>query len=64
MEPECTKERNEVQWKITSNRRRPQQFVSRISQQPMVGSYSNLKLQLIGSNQSVQGMKEGNPYEK
>ena len=27
---------------------------SRISQQPLVGSYSNLKLKLMGSNQSVQ----------
>jgi hypothetical protein len=27
---------------------------SRISQQPLVGSGSNLKLKLMGSNQSVQ----------
>jgi hypothetical protein len=43
--------------KMTSNRRRPQNMKTGISQQPLVGSYSNLKLKLIGSNQSKQKYK-------
>jgi hypothetical protein len=59
----------ELQWKTTSNGRWPQNMKSiksqylvrmtskyeiRISHQLLVGSYSNLKLKLMGSNQSVQ----------
>jgi hypothetical protein len=40
--------------KKTSNGRQPQYMKSRISQQPQLRSYSNLKLKPIGSNQSVQ----------
>ena len=35
-------------------RKMTSKYESRISQQPLVGSYSNLKLKLMGSNQSVQ----------
>ena len=42
------------QMKTTSSGRRPQNMESGISQQPLVRSYSNLKLELIWSNQSVQ----------
>ena len=53
---ECTKVSNEddLQRKTTTNGRRPQNMKSGISQQPLVGPYSNLKLMLIGSNQSLQ----------
>jgi hypothetical protein len=40
--------------KTTSNGKLPQNVNSRISQQPLVGSYSVFKLKLMGSNQSVQ----------
>ena len=39
---------------MTSNRRQPQNMKSGISHQPLVGSYSNLKLKLLGSNQTLQ----------
>ena len=39
---------------MTSNARWPQNMRSRISQPPRVGSYSNLKLKLMGINESVQ----------
>ena len=39
---------------MTYNERRPQKIKSRISQKPLVRSYSNLKLKLMSSNQSVQ----------
>ena len=39
---------------MTSNGRWPQNMKSGISQQPLVGSYSNFKLKPIGSNQGVQ----------
>ena len=42
------------QMKTTSNGRQPQNMKRGISQQPLVGSYSNLKLKLLGSNQGVQ----------
>ena len=56
MKPECTKVWNEdnLQWKMTSNGRWPQNIKKRISLQPLVGSCSNLKLKLLGSNQRVQ----------
>jgi hypothetical protein len=56
IKPECTKVSNEegLQWKTTSSGRWPQNMKIRISQQPLVGSYSNLKLKLLGSNQSEQ----------
>ena len=40
--------------KTTSNGRQPQKLKSQISQLPLVGSYSNLKLKLMGLNQRVQ----------
>ena len=40
--------------KTTSNGRQPQNMKRGISQQPLVGSYSNLKLELLESNQSAQ----------
>jgi hypothetical protein len=41
--------------KMTSNGRGPPTEEDlKISQQQLVGSYSNLKLELLGSNQSVQ----------
>ena len=45
---------DDLKWKMTSNGRWPQNMKSRISQPPLVGSYSNLKLKLMGINQSVQ----------
>ena len=39
---------------MTSNGRWPQNMKSRIAQQPLVGSYLNLKLKLLGSNKSVK----------
>jgi hypothetical protein len=41
--------------KMTSNGRRPPTEEDlKISQKQLIGSYSNLKLELLGSNQSVQ----------
>ena len=52
----CTKVSNEddLKWKETSNGKWPQNMRIRISQPRMVGSYSNLKLKLMGMNQSTQ----------
>ena len=41
-----------LETKMTTNGRRPQNIKSRISQQPLIGSSSNLKLKLRGSNQN------------
>ena len=38
--------------KMTSNGRQPQNIKNGISQQPLIGSNSNLKLMLRGSNQN------------
>ena len=53
---ECTKVSNEddLKRKTTSNGRQPQNRKSGISQQPLVGSYSNLTFKRIESNQSVK----------
>jgi hypothetical protein len=53
---ECTKVSNEddLQWNTTTNGRGPQNMKSEISQETLVGSYSNLKTETMGSNQSVQ----------
>ena len=40
--------------KTSSNGRWTQNIKSRISHKPLVGTYSNLKLKQMGSNQSVQ----------
>ena len=45
---------DDFQWKRTSKKRWPQIIKSQISQEPLVGSYSNLKLKLKGVNQRVQ----------
>ena len=45
---------DDLQWKTTSNGRRPQNIKSGISQQPLIGSYSNFKLRLRRPKQSVQ----------
>ena len=37
---------DDLQWKTTSNGRRPQNIKMGISQQPFIGSYSNVKLML------------------
>ena len=42
------------QMKTTSNGRWSQNMRIRLSQPPMVGSYSNLKLKLMGINQCAQ----------
>ena len=66
VKPECTftkiSNKNDLQWKTTSNGRKPQNIKSRISQQPLVGSYSNLKLKLLGSKHSAnyKGIKWSN----
>jgi hypothetical protein len=39
------------------NGRQPQNIKCKISQQPLVGSYPNFKLKLIGPNQSLQKFK-------
>ena len=41
-----------LEMKTTSNGRRPQNIKSWISQQPLIGSFSNLKLTLRGPNQN------------
>jgi hypothetical protein len=40
--------------KTTFNGRQPQNMKSGISQQPLVGTYSNLKLELMELNQNAQ----------
>ena len=43
---------------MTSNGRRPQNIKSGISQQPPIGSFSNLKLKLRGPNQIKNARNE------
>ena len=45
---------DDLQWMTTSNGIRPLNIKSRISQQPLIRSYSNLKLMLKGLNQSIK----------
>ena len=40
--------------KMTSNGRQPQNIKSGISQQPLIGSYSNFKLKISGPNHILQ----------
>ena len=47
-----TQNKDDLQWKTTSNGRRPQNNKSGISQQLLIGSFSNLKLKLRGPNQN------------
>ena len=47
--------------KTTSDGRRPQHIKSWISQQPLIGSYSNLKLKLRGPNQNRKCLKWRRP---
>ena len=56
---ECTKISNEddLQWKMTTNGRRPQNMKSGIDQQPLVGSYSNFKLKLRDQIRVYKGIK-------
>ena len=60
---ECTKVSNEddLQRKTTTNGRRPQNMKSGISQQPLVGSYSNLKLKLWDQIRVYKGIKSRRP---
>ena len=44
----------EIQGKTTLYGRRPQNMKNRLSQQPLVGTYLNLKLKLIALNQRVE----------
>ena len=48
-----TSMKDDHQWKMTSNGRRPQNIERGISQQPLIGSYSNSKLKLRGQNHSL-----------
>jgi hypothetical protein len=50
-----------LEMKMTSNERRPQNFKSWISQQPLIGSSSNLKYKLRGSNQNQKCLKWRRP---
>jgi hypothetical protein len=43
-----------LEMKTTSNGRRPQNIKSWISQQPLIGSSSNLKLKLRGPNKNIK----------
>ena len=45
---------DDLKWHTTYNGRLPQNMKSRISQQPLVGSYSNLKLKITGLNQGYK----------
>ena len=45
----------------TSNGRRPQNIKSLISQQPLIGSSSNLKLKLRGPNKNIKCLKLRRP---
>ena len=45
---------DDLKWKTTLNGRWPQNRNSRVFQQPLVRSYSNMKIKLIGLNQRVQ----------
>ena len=49
-----------LETKTTSNGRRPQNIKSGISQQPLIGSFSNLKLKLRGPNQIKNGKNKDN----
>ena len=50
-----------TQMKTTSNGRQPQNIKSGISQQPLIGSFSNLKLKLRRPNQSQKCLKQRRP---
>ena len=44
--------KDNLKWKTTSNGRQPQNTKSQISQQPLIGSYSDFILKLIWPNQN------------
>jgi hypothetical protein len=46
---------------MTTNRRRPKNLKSGIYQQPLVGSYSNFKMKLLGSNEDDLQLKLRGP---
>ena len=46
-----TQNEDDLSWKMTSTGRQPQKLKLEISQQPLVGSYPNLKLGLRGPPQ-------------
>ena len=52
---------DDLQWKTTSNGRRPPNIKSWISQQPLIGSSSNFKLKLRGPNQNKKYLKWRRP---
>ena len=52
-----------LQLKTTSNGRWPQNIKNWISQQPIIGSSSNLKHKLRGPNQNQNAWNEGPPMK-
>jgi hypothetical protein len=48
--------------KTTSNGRRPQNIKTGISQQPLIGPYSNFELNLIIPNQKLPEMRTTSKY--